>query len=141
MSLKILLLNNEEDQRNLNFNLASQHLVIIFTTKINVMKNLITEEFKEKFKTAFARFMNVTIVASTLIAGFGLGYYFQELKMKPQAVNETILNKEVRIAVDSENKLIIMDRKTGQYIIYSDSVGSAIFKMYAAKIASPVSTK
>jgi hypothetical protein len=51
------------------------------------------------------------------------------------------LNKEVRIAVDSENKLIIMDRKTGQYIIYSDSVGSAIFKMYAAKIASPVSTK
>jgi hypothetical protein len=75
------------------------------------MKNLITEEFKEKFKTAFARFMNVTIVASTLIA------------------------------VDSENKLIIMDRKTGQYIIYSDSVGSAIFKMYAAKIASPVLTK
>ena len=65
------------------------------------MKNLITEEFKEKFKTAFARFMNVTIVASTLIAGFGLGYYFQELKMKPQAVNETILNKEVRIAIDS----------------------------------------
>ena len=105
------------------------------------MKNLITEEFKEKFKSAFARFMNITIVASTLIAGFGLGYYFQELKVKPQSVNETILNKEVRIAIDSENKLIIMDRKTGQYIIYSDSIGSAIFKMYAAKIASPVLTK
>jgi len=132
------LLNKEEDQRNLNLNLASQNLVIIFTTKINVMKNLITEEFKEKFKTAFARFMNVTIVASTLIAGFGLGYYFQELKMKPKAVNETILNKEVRIAVDSESKLIIMDRKTGQYIIYSDSVGNAIFKMYASKIANPI---
>ena len=94
------------------------------------MKNLITEEFK----TVFTRFMNITIVASTLIAGFGLGYYFQELKMKPKAVNETILNKEVRIAVDSENKLIVMDRKTGQYIIYSDSVGKAIFNMYATKI-------
>ena len=44
------------------------------------MKNLITEEFKEKFKAAFSRFMNITIVASTLIAGFGLGYYFNELK-------------------------------------------------------------
>ena len=54
------------------------------------MKNLITEEFKEKFKAAFTRFMNITIVASTLIAGFGLGYYFNELKMKPKAVNETI---------------------------------------------------
>ena len=105
------------------------------------MKKLITEEFKEKFKAAFSRFMNVTIVASTLIAGFGLGYYFQELKMKPQAVNETILNKEVRIAIDSEDKLIMMDRKTGSYTIYSDSIGQIIFKMYASKIASPVVTK
>jgi hypothetical protein len=129
------LLSKEVDQRNLNLNWASQNLVIIFHSKINVMKNLITEEFKEKFKAAFARFMNITIVASTLIAGFGLGYYFNELKMKPKAVNETILNKEVRIAIDSESKLIVMDRKTGQYVIYSDSVGKAIFNMYATKIA------
>jgi hypothetical protein len=82
--------------------------------------------------------MNISIVTATLIAGFGLGYYFNELKMKPQAVNETILNKEVRIAVDSEDKLILMDRKTGSYTIYSDSVGRIIFKMYAQKIAAPV---
>jgi hypothetical protein len=99
------------------------------------MKKLLTEEFKEKFKLAFTRFMNVIIVSSTLIAGFGMGYYFQELKMKPKAVNETILNREVRIAVDSEDKLILMDKKTGQYVIYSDSVGKAIFNMYATKIA------
>jgi len=105
------------------------------------MKNLITEEFKEKFKLAFTRFMNITIVTSTLIAGFGLGYYFQELKMKPKSVNETILNKEVRIAIDSEVKLIMMDRKTGGYTIYSDSIGRIIFKMYASKIASPIVTK
>ena len=129
------MLNKEVDQKNLNYNVASQNLVIIFHSKINVMKNLITEEFKEKFKAVFARFMNITIVASTLIAGFGLGYYFNELKMKPKAVNETILNKEVRIAIDSESKLIVMDRKTGQYVIYSDSVGKAIFNMYATKIA------
>jgi len=70
------------------------------------MKNLITEEFKEKFKAGFARFMNITIVASTLIAGL--------------------------------DKLIMMDRKTGSYTIYSDSIGRIIFKMYASKIASPV---
>jgi hypothetical protein len=104
------------------------------------MKNLLTEEFKEKVKVAFTRFMNIIIVTSTLIAGFGLGYYFQELKMKPKAVNETILNKEVRIAIDSEDKLIIMDRKTGGYTIYSDSIGKIVFKMYATKIAAPVTT-
>jgi len=101
------------------------------------MKNLFTETFKEKLKVGFTRFMNIIIVASTLIAGFGLGYYFQELKVKPKSVNETILNKEIRIAVDSEDKLILMDRKTGQYVIYSDSVGKTIFKLYAGKIVSP----
>jgi hypothetical protein len=98
------------------------------------MKKIITEELQNKLKTIFNRFMNITIVSLTLIAGFGLGYYFQELKVKPKSVNETILNKEVRIAIDSENKLIIMDKKTGQYIIYSDSVGKSIFNMYATKI-------
>jgi len=94
----------------------------------------ITEEQKEKIKKFFNRFMNVSIVVTTLIAGFGMGYYFQELKRQPQAVNETILNREVRIAIDSEDKLIMMDRKTGSYTIYSDSVGKIIFKMYAGKI-------
>jgi hypothetical protein len=84
--------------------------------------------------------MNVIIVSSTLIAGFGLGYYFQELRMQPKAVNETILNKEVRIAIDSEDKLIIMDRKTGGYTIYSDSIGKIIFKMYASKIVAPTTS-
>jgi hypothetical protein len=93
---------------------------------------------KENIQKFVNRFMNITIVAATLIAGFGLGYYFNELKMKPQSVNETILNKEVRIAVDSEDKLILMDRKTGSYVIYSDSVGRIIFKMYAQKIAAPI---
>lgn len=105
------------------------------------MKNLISQEQKDKLKASFNRFMNIIIVTATMIAGFGLGYYFNELKMKPQAVNETILNREVRIAIDSEDKLIMMDRKTGSYTIYSDSVGRIIFKMYASKIASPVVTK
>ena len=96
---------------------------------------------KENIQKFVNRFMNISIVAATLIAGFGLGYYFNELKMKPKSVNETILNKEVRIAIDSEDKLIMMDRKTGSYSIYSDSIGRIIFKMYASKIASPVVTK
>lgn len=101
------------------------------------MKKLINESQEQKLKVFFNRFMNVIIVSLTLAAGFGLGYYFQELKVKPKTVNETILNKEIRIAVDSEDKLILMDRKTGQYIIYSDSVGKTIFKLYAGKIATP----
>jgi len=122
------ILENKEKEK-------SKHLERIATQMLK------QDEQKDKLKVIFNRFMNVAIVTATLIGGFGLGYYFNELKMKPKAVNETILNKEVRIAIDSEDKLIMMDRKTGSYTIYSDSVGRIIFKMYASKIASPVVTK
>jgi len=99
------------------------------------MKNLINTEQKEKLKIVFNRFMNVAIVIATLIGGFGLGYYAEQLKSKAAQVNEVIVDKEVRVAIDSEDKLIVMDRLTGRYTIYSDSIGKTIFYMYAKKIA------
>jgi hypothetical protein len=99
------------------------------------MKNLISTEQKEKLKVIFNRFINVAIVIATLIGGFGLGYYAEQLKSKAAQVNEVIVDKEVRVAVDSEDKLIVMDRLTGRYTIYSDSIGKTIFYMYAKKIA------
>lgn len=99
------------------------------------MKNLISEDQKDKLKVIVNRFMNVAIVAATLTAGFGLGYYAEQLKAKASQVNEIIVDKEVRVAVDSEDKLIVMDRLTGRYTIYSDSIGKTIFYMYAKKIA------
>jgi len=96
---------------------------------------LVTEEQKQKIKKFASRAMNIIIVSATLVAGFGLGYYFKDIKEKPMSVNEVILDKEVRIAIDSENKLILMDRNTGSYDIYSDSVGKTIFYLYAKQIA------
>lgn len=99
------------------------------------MKNLITEEQKDKLKVIFNRSINIAIVVATLTAGFGLGYYAEQLKAKAGQVDEVIIDKEVRIAIDSEDKLIVMDRLTGRYTIYSDSIGKSIFYMYAKKIA------
>jgi hypothetical protein len=96
---------------------------------------IITQEQKEKLKKFAGRTINVIIVSATLVAGFGLGYYFKDIKEKPMSVNEVILDREVRIALDSENKLILMDRNTGSYDIYSDSVGKTIFYLYAKQIA------
>ena len=72
------------------------------------MKNLISTEQKEKLKVIFNRFINVAIVIATLIGGFGLGYYAEQLKSKAAQVNEVIVDKEVRVAVDSEDKLIVI---------------------------------
>ena len=73
------------------------------------MKNLISDQQKDKLKVIFNRSINIAIVVATLTAGFGLGYYAEQLKAKAGQVDEVIVDKEVRIAIDSEDKLIIMN--------------------------------
>jgi hypothetical protein len=98
------------------------------------MKKLLNTVQTQKLKVFFARLVNIIIVAATLAAGIAVGYYSREIRGKSDVISETILQNEIRIAVDSEDKLILMDRKTGHYTIYSDSIGKTIFHIYAKKI-------
>lgn len=42
--------------------------------------------------------------------------------------------KEISIAVNENNELLLIEKKTGDYILYSNSIGMTIFEMYANKI-------
>lgn len=42
--------------------------------------------------------------------------------------------KEISIAVNENNELLLIEKKTGEYILYSNSIGMTIFQMYANKI-------
>ncbi len=42
--------------------------------------------------------------------------------------------KEISIAVNENNELLLIEKKTGDYILYSNSIGMTIFQMYANKI-------
>lgn len=81
----------------------------------------------------------VHIVA--LSVGFTIGYYynvFSEIKLnsnKPKIVKE-ITRSSVSIAVDDHNNLMVIDKNTGDYLIYQDSIGVSIFDMYAKKIVT-----
>jgi len=41
---------------------------------------------------------------------------------------------EVNLALDEHNHLIVIDKKTGDYTVYDDSIGVSIFKIYARNI-------
>jgi hypothetical protein len=43
--------------------------------------------------------------------------------------------QDVTLAVDEYNNLMVIDKKTGDYTIYSDSVARTIFNIYAKNIA------
>jgi hypothetical protein len=38
------------------------------------------------------------------------------------------------LAIDENNHLIVIEKKTGNYSIYQDSIGKTIFKLYAKNV-------
>jgi hypothetical protein len=66
--------------------------------------------------------MSVTIVVTTMIAGFGIGYYFHEFKVKP-AVPANIDLETASPAIDYQGNLLLDGKK------YSDSTLRVITRM------------
>lgn len=73
-----------------------------------------------------------------LLVGVTIGYYYhviEEIKLKNVSLpQKEVLRSDVSIAVDDHNNLMIIDKKSGEYTIYQDSIGQSIFGMYAGKI-------
>jgi hypothetical protein len=77
---------------------------------------------KEQVQKFVSRFMNVTIIVTTMIAGFGIGYYFHEFKVKP-AVPANIDLETASPAIDYQGNLLLDGKK------YSDSTLRVITRM------------
>jgi len=77
-----------------------------------------------------------------LMVGLTIGYYYhvvEEIKLKDvESPQKEVLKSSISIAIDDHDNLMVIDKKSGQYTIYQDSIGHAIFEMYASKvIATP----
>ena len=46
--------------------------------------------------------------------------------------------KETSIAINERSELMIIDRQTGTYEIYEDSIGKVVFGLYASQMISNV---
>jgi len=77
---------------------------------------------KEQVQKFVSRFMSVTIVVTTMVAGFGIGYYFHEFKVKP-AVPANIDLETASPAIDYQGNLLLDGKK------YSDSTLRVITRM------------
>jgi len=82
----------------------------------------------------------LTIVAfvSVATASFQLGAKYQANKKEDVVVENPYAHafspEEISIAVNESAELIMIERKTGKYIVYSDSIGQTIFGMYANRL-------
>lgn len=93
---------------------------------------------KEQFVAGFKKSLNYAILIGALVIGFQIGKYFEKnrslSKEEKNPYSKAFSPEEISIAVNEGNELILIERKTGKYIVYSDEIGMTIFKMYTNRI-------
>jgi hypothetical protein len=93
---------------------------------------------REKVMNLLKPAMNLIIVAAVGTVMFRLGIAYQNNKNKETKVENPYSHayspEEISIAVNESNELIMIERATGKYIVYSDQIGQTIFGMYANRI-------
>lgn len=86
--------------------------------------------------------LNVVIIVSVATASFKLGGMYQasqkEVTKTENPYSHAFSPEEISIAVNESNELIMIERATGKYIVYSDQIGQTIFGMYANRIHQEV---
>lgn len=97
---------------------------------------------KETIVKAIKPALNVVIVVSVATASFKLGSMYQASKKEAikaeNPYSHAFSPEEISIAVNESNELIMIERATGDYIVYSDQIGQTIFGMYANRIHQEV---
>jgi hypothetical protein len=98
---------------------------------------------REKVMNLLKPAMNVIIVAAvgTVMFRLGIAYQSNESQENIKVDNpyaHAFSPEEISIAVNESNELIMIERSTGKYIVYSDQIGQTIFGMYANRIHQEV---
>lgn len=95
------------------------------------------EVVKAYLSNALKKIGAVSVILMAIGAGFVVGYYYNTLFKKMEDNNQfkhvRTLN-ETSVAINEKNQVLIMDRTSGTYKIYEDSVGIVIFNMFANKM-------
>lgn len=94
--------------------------------------------FTAKIMPSVKKVLNYAFIVGVLVGGFALGRWTADFPPKVEAstnpYNNVYSSTKVSIAVNEANELMLIDRNTGKYQMYSDSVGMSIFKMYSNRI-------
>jgi hypothetical protein len=99
----------------------------------NAFKNLI-----EPARKFFLQLGNYLLLIVAISAGFFIGKYYDEVFTKDNKDEQKLViteSKNVSVAISQNSELIILDRTTGNIVMFQDEVGINIFKLYANQIA------
>lgn len=101
-----------------------------------IMKNFDLKSTLERIKTFVKHFMFYVVFVLSLVVGFSVGYYYNTIKSYKKNIYspEVVMKKDITLAIDESNNMIVINKKDGTYIVYQDSIGYTIFNFYAKNI-------
>lgn len=98
------------------------------------MKNFINV-LLEKLKVLFKSTLIYVVILVTAAASFFIGMYYQKINTKDKKREIVKISRnDVILAVDESNNLLVIKKETGDYTVYTDSIGNSIFKLYANNV-------
>lgn len=97
----------------------------------------------EKLKAQWEKVTNflntaskVAIVLIAIAAGFSGGNLYSKYKttLEASTMQKAHDQGSTSVAINERGEVMIIDRKTGTYELYTDTVGKMIFDIYASKM-------
>ena len=103
------------------------------------MEKIKIETILSKLKYFFKQFLLYVIFVLSLGLGFVVGFYYHAFKNSPLSEKvkiDVVKYDETKLAIDENNNLLVIDKSTGNYKMYEDSIGFKIFNLYAKNLWS-----
>lgn len=99
---------------------------------MNMLNNVI-----KKITPILKSLLIYVIILLLAVSAFLIGRYYQKINTTPKTREiSNVFKRDIVIAVDENNNLIIIEKSTGDYTVYQDSIGKSIFTIYANKVLS-----
>jgi hypothetical protein len=90
----------------------------------------------EKGKDILNKIIKVSLFVIFGLLGYSVCEIYHYTKDKIPNIKGVKKMSETSVAVNERGEIMIIDRRTGEYSIYQDSVGRSIFLIYANTITS-----
>lgn len=100
------------------------------------------KQFWLKAKVILKPIGNWTLFTVSCLSAFCFGYYYPTLKKlisdEPAVVKEIVVKdtKQCTVSVTDRGELLILDRTSGTFEMYTEPVGMSVFKAYGNVLTS-----
>ena len=95
-----------------------------------------TEKKRLTLKEIFIKFKRILLFVILISFGYALSeaYHFKNGKDGGKTRIKTL--NETSVAINERGEFMLIDRNTGEFVLYQDSIGRSIFELYAATMKS-----